>query len=100
MLDLKGHPVRSGVGYRVDLGQVKLDRLNLWSARIVNVNLKGRVSKAVLVTLSVFENSYLRSVSFTDCDLHACMFRQCHMGEVKLLRTRCASVISAIANSR
>lgn len=87
LLDLKGIPF-DRVGYRVDLGQVTLDRLNLWSSRLVNVNLKGAKFENCLGALSVFENAYLRSVSFVDCDLHGCMFRQCHLGDVRLTRTK------------
>lgn len=86
MLDLKG--IRfDRLGYRADLGQVSLRGLNLWSAHLSDVNLKGARFEKCLLGLSHFESVYLRDVTFTDCDLYGSDFDRCHLHGLKLERT-------------
>lgn len=86
MLDLKG--IRfDRLGYRADLGQVSFEGLNLWSARLDDVNLKGASFNRCLLGLSRFESVYLRDVVFTDCDLYGSDFERCHLHGLKLERT-------------
>ena len=85
-LDLKGLRF-DRLGYRADLGQVKLDGLNLWSSRFEDVNLKGAQFTRCAVGLSVFQNAYLRDVRFRACDLHGCDFVRANLQRVRFDRT-------------
>ncbi|RYE85923.1 MAG: hypothetical protein EOO75_16385, partial [Myxococcales bacterium] len=86
MLDLKG--IRfDRLGYRADLGQVTLAGLNLWSARLFDVNLKGARFESCLLGLSRFESVYLRDVVFVDCDLYGTDFERCHLHGLRLQGT-------------
>ncbi len=86
MLDLKG--IRfDRLGYRADLGQVTLAGLNLWSARLVDVNLKGARFERCLLGLSHLESVYLRDVTFVACDLYGSDFSQCNLQGLRLEET-------------
>lgn len=85
-IDLKGIPF-DRVGYRVDLGQTDLRGLNFWSARFVNVNLKGAKFYSCTMGLIFFDNAYLRGAYFEDCDLHGCAFKQCNLQGLRLVKT-------------
>jgi hypothetical protein len=85
-LDLKGFRFDQ-LGYRADLGQVRLEGLNFWSSRFHDVNLKGAHFTRCLVGLASFESVYLRDVTFTDCDLYGCDFRDSNLQRVRFERT-------------
>jgi hypothetical protein len=78
LLDLKGIAF-DALGYRVDLGQVTFDRLNLWSSRLVNVNLKGARFEQCVLGPSTFERAYLRQAALVRTDLQGCEFRRVNL---------------------
>jgi hypothetical protein len=85
-LDLKGISFGS-LGYRVDLGRVRFEGLNLWSSRFVDTNLKGASFERCAMGLCVFEAAYLRGARFRDCDLHASSFGRSNLGGARFERT-------------
>ncbi|HEU4407673.1 MAG TPA: pentapeptide repeat-containing protein [Polyangiaceae bacterium] len=82
LLDLKGIAF-DALGYRVDLGQVRFDRLNLWSSRFTNVNLKGASFEGCVLGPSLFERAYLRQAAFVRSDLAGCEFRRANLREAR-----------------
>jgi ion channel/pentapeptide repeat protein len=85
-LDLKGISFAS-LGYRVDLGRVRFEGLNLWSSRFVDTNLKGASFERCALGQCVFESAYLRGAHFRDCDLHAAAFSRSNLGGARFERT-------------
>jgi pentapeptide repeat protein len=77
-LDLKGIAF-DALGYRVDLGQVHFEGLNLWSSRFANVNLKGARFEDCVLGPSSFEKAYLRQAAFVRTDLEGCEFRRANL---------------------
>lgn len=86
-LDLKGIDFER-LGYKVDLGRVHFDRLNLWSSRFVNVNLKGARFTSCAMGQTTISAAYLREVHFKDCDLHGTDFIRSNLLKVRFEKTR------------
>jgi hypothetical protein len=85
-LDLKGISFAS-LGYRVDLGRVRFNGLNLWSSRFVDINLKGATFERCAMGLSAFDSAYLRGTHFLDCDLHGVSFARSNLEGARFERT-------------
>lgn len=73
LLDLKGFHFDQ-LNYRVDLGRVHFRKLNLWSCRLEDVNLKDAIFEDCSLGLSTFSKAYIRNVRFERCDLLGCSF--------------------------
>ena len=85
-LDLKGLHFES-LPYRVDLGRVRFERLNLWSSRFENVSLKDARFERCAIGLSVFVDAYLRGVEVNDCDMHGCTFTRTNLKKMRFSST-------------
>lgn len=85
-LDLKGIAFAS-LGYRIDLGRVRFEGLNLWSSRFVDINLKGASFERCAMGLSVFDAAYVRGAHFRDCDLHGASFSRSNLDGARFERT-------------
>ncbi len=85
-LDLKGLAF-DVLDYRVDLGQVKFEGLNLWNATFANVNLKGAQFRKCALGQARFEGAYMRGAAFADCDLKGVDFLRANLQHVKFENT-------------
>ena len=85
-LDLKGLHFKS-LPYRVDLGRVSFEGLNLWSSRFEDVSLNGARFKGCALGLSSFVDAYLRGVEVVDCDMHGCTFTRSILQKMRFKRT-------------
>lgn len=86
-LDLKGLHF-DHLDYRVDLGRVRFEGLNLWSCRLENVNFKDAVFVDCSLGLGAFSEAYLRSVRFEECDLLGCKFEHSILDYVSFERSQ------------
>lgn len=73
MLDLKGLHF-DALDYQVDLGRVRMEKLNLWKAKFGKINLKEASFEDCRLSLATFEGSYLYRAKFLHCDLQSAQF--------------------------
>ena len=74
MLDLKGLHF-GALDYQVDLGAVRMERLNLWKAQFGKVNMKETVFDHCRLSMCTFEESYLYRARFVNCDMQSAQLR-------------------------
>jgi uncharacterized protein YjbI with pentapeptide repeats len=86
-LDLKGLNF-DALDYRVDLGRVKFEKLNLKFSSFRDVNFKGATFTQCDLALSRMTDVYLRDVKLVQSDLYGVSFRDCDMLGIKLERTK------------
>lgn len=85
-LDLKGLHF-SSLPYRVDLGRVRFEGLNLWSSRFEDVSLNNARFIRCSLGLSSFVDAYLQGVEVVGCDMHGCTFTRSILQKMRFERT-------------
>lgn len=87
MLDLKGLHFDT-LAYRVDLGRVRFEKLNMKFSSFHDVNFKDATFVNCDLALSRLDDVYLRGVKLDHSDLYGVTFRDCDMLGIKFEGTK------------